>query len=355
MARREAPGHVERKNAGSLWRHRDFLKLWAGRTISVFGTRLDALTYCAVLTTAASPSQLGWLGALSGAPVLLPSLSAGASVDRLRRRPLMIAADLSRAALLGSIPLAALMGGLTLLQVFVVAIVSSAVGLVFDIADHAYLPTLVAPARLIEGNSKLEAGAEVVELAAPAAGGGLVQALSAPLAVLVDAFTFLISSPGTGRCRHAHRRRGVGRPARSAHGRAGRAQVRAGPRHHRNGSAGGCRRALHAPCGRTSAAGDRHDGRCAIPGRPVRRGPGDHRSLRQSLVPDRLLGRVAAGTKLLVGGVAPLGALAAGTLATFVSSRYAILVAVGGLALSNLWLIFSPLLRLRTMPARRES
>src|SRR5258705_10138594 len=97
-----------------LWRHRDFTKLWAGQTVSIFGTMLTriALPLTALLTLNSSPLQQGFLQAIEGGPVLLVGLFAGVWVDRLRRRPVMIGADLARAALLFSIPVAAFAGAL---------------------------------------------------------------------------------------------------------------------------------------------------------------------------------------------------------------------------------------------------
>src|SRR5436853_695725 len=106
-----------------LWRNGDFIKLWAGQTISNIGSGITgvALPLTAVLILAASPVQMGILSALNGLAVLVFGLFAGVWVDRLRRRPIMIAADLGRAALLGSIPLAALLGVLNLAQLYMVA------------------------------------------------------------------------------------------------------------------------------------------------------------------------------------------------------------------------------------------
>src|SRR5438105_9155837 len=106
-----------------LWNKADFVKLWVGQTISNFGSGITAiaLPLTAVLVLAATPAQMGILSALSGAAVLVFGLLAGVWVDRLRRRPILIAADLGRALLLGSIPLAALLGVLHLAQLYIVA------------------------------------------------------------------------------------------------------------------------------------------------------------------------------------------------------------------------------------------
>jgi MFS family permease len=101
-----------RPRFAGLWRHADFLKLWTGQTVSQFGSTVtrEALPLTALTVLGATPVQMGLLAALAGAPVLLLGLVAGVWADRVRRRPLMIGADLGRAALLGSVPLAAQLG-----------------------------------------------------------------------------------------------------------------------------------------------------------------------------------------------------------------------------------------------------
>ena len=179
-----------------LWRHRDFTKLWAGQTVSIFGTMLTriALPLTALLTLNSSPLQQGFLQAVEGGPVLLAGLFAGVWVDRLRRRPVMIGADLARAALLFSIPVAAFAGALTMAQLYIVAAAAAVFTAFFDAAYPAYLPTLVGRERIVEGNAKLAASASVAEMGGFAAAGALVQFLSGPVAMLVDAVTFVISA-----------------------------------------------------------------------------------------------------------------------------------------------------------------
>src|SRR3954471_10427865 len=121
------------------------MKLWIGQFISTFGFRVtdDALAATAVLVLAAAPSQLGWLVALESAPLLLVGLFAGVWVDRLRRRPIMIATDLGRALLLGSIPIVALLHALRMEQLYIVAVLAGAFTVFFDVADQSFLPSLV--------------------------------------------------------------------------------------------------------------------------------------------------------------------------------------------------------------------
>ena len=179
-----------------LWRHRDFTKFWAGQTVSIFGTMLTqiALPLTALLSLNSSPLEQGFLQAAQAGPVLLTGLFAGVWVDRLRRRPVMIAADLARAALLLSIPATALAGVLTMAQLYLVAAAVAVFTAFFDAAYPAYLPTLLGREKIIEGNAKLTASASVSEVGGFAVGGALVQFLSGPTAMLVDAVTFVFSA-----------------------------------------------------------------------------------------------------------------------------------------------------------------
>jgi MFS family permease len=179
-----------------LWRNRDFTKLLAGQTVSTFGTMLTriALPLTALLALDSSPLEQGFLQAIQAAPVLVTGLLAGVWVDRLRRRPVMIAADLARAVLLLTIPAAALVGALTMGQLYLVAASTAVFNTLFDAAYPAYLPTLVGLENVVEGNARLAAGASIAEMGGFAAAGALVQFLSGPLAVLVDAVTFIVSA-----------------------------------------------------------------------------------------------------------------------------------------------------------------
>jgi len=184
------------KRFGGLWRHPDFLKLWAGQTVSLGGSLVSriALPLVAILTLEASPAEVALLRIADLLPGIVIGLFAGVWVDRLRRRPLMIWADVGRAILLGSLPLAALAGGLGMVHLLVVVFAAGMLTALFEVAYHAYLPTLIARDELVEGNSKLEASGAAVEVAAFGLGGWLVQVLSAPIAILVDAVSFVVSA-----------------------------------------------------------------------------------------------------------------------------------------------------------------
>jgi MFS family permease len=180
----------------SLWRHRDFTLLWGGETVSHFGTAVSmvALPLVAVTTLAVTPLQMGLLTSAETAAFLLVGLPAGAWLDRMRRRPVMLVADVARAALLASIPLAWWAGQLTIGQLLVVALLVGLATVFFDVAYQSYLPSLVGREVLIEGNSKLESTRSLAQITGPAIGGGLVQLLSATTAVLVDAVSYLVSA-----------------------------------------------------------------------------------------------------------------------------------------------------------------
>ena len=179
-----------------LWAHPDFRRLWAAETVSVFGSLVTrtALPFAAILTLGASPGQLALLAAAELVPGFAAGLFAGVWVDRLRRRPIMVWTDLARAALLATVPAAAWLDVLRMEHLYAVAALGSVLTVGFDVAYRAYLPTLVTREELLEGNSKLTASASVAEFAAFGSGGWLVQWLTAPVAILADAATFVWSA-----------------------------------------------------------------------------------------------------------------------------------------------------------------
>jgi MFS family permease len=181
---------------GGLWRHPDFVRLWAGQTVSVFGsltTRL-ALPFTAVIFLDAPGWQVALLGSADVVAGISVGLFAGVWVDRLRRRPIMIAADYARAVIIASVPIAAMFGVLEMPQLYVVAFTTGMLTTFFDVAYQSYLPTLVSEEELIEGNSKLAGSASVAEAGAFGAAGWLAQLLTAPGAMAVDAVTFVMSA-----------------------------------------------------------------------------------------------------------------------------------------------------------------
>ena len=181
---------------GGLWANLDFVKLWTGQTISEFGSSVSnlAIPWLAAKELHASPFEFSLLTVLGFLPFILFALPAGVWVDRLRRRPILIVGDASRAVLLAWIPLAWALGILTIWQLFVVTFVVGIFTVFFDVAYQSYLPSLVEREQLTDGNSKLQATASAAGIAGPGLAGGLIAALTAPYAILVDAASFVVST-----------------------------------------------------------------------------------------------------------------------------------------------------------------
>jgi MFS family permease len=179
-----------------LWRHADFVKLWASQTVSLIGSQITflALPLTAVLVLDATPAQMGFLTAAGAIPSLLVGLFVGVWVDRCRRLPILIAADLGRVVLLLVIPIAAILGVLRIEYLYIVAFLAGTLELFFDLAHRSFLPSLVEREQLVEGNSKLEMSRSVAEILGPGLAGGLVQLVTAPIAMAVDAISFLVSA-----------------------------------------------------------------------------------------------------------------------------------------------------------------
>jgi MFS family permease len=192
----------------SLWRHGDFLRLWSAQTISQFGSQITllALPLVALLVLDASAFQVAVLATVEWLPWLLVSLPAGAWVDRVRRRPVLILADLGRGAALLSIPIAYWLDALTLGQLYVVGFATGVLTVFFDVAYQSYLPSLVERRQLSDGNSKLEISRSAAGLAGPGLAGLLVELVTAPVAILGDAISFLASAAFLGRIRREERR-----------------------------------------------------------------------------------------------------------------------------------------------------
>jgi len=190
------PSTAEAPRPESLWRNAAFVRLWSAGTISYVGSFVTrtALPLAAIYVLKAGPLEISALRSLELLGYLVVGLVAGAWVDRLRRRPIMIGADLGRAVLLGSIPVAAVLGVLGLPQLLVVAFFAATMSVFFSTAGTAYLPTIVPTDRLIAANSALSASASAAEFAGFGIGGFLVQVLSAPIAIAVDAISFVASA-----------------------------------------------------------------------------------------------------------------------------------------------------------------
>jgi MFS family permease len=180
----------------SLWRHADFLKLWTGQTISELGSVVTrtAVPLVALLVLGAGPTEMALLVVAGSLAILLVGFVAGAWVDRVRRRPLLIATDAIRSLLLLSIPIAYATGVLRMEQLYVVTFVEGCLGALFNAAYPAYVPSLIGVDRVVDGNSKLATSSSLAEIGGPGLAGALVQLVSAPFAILVDAVSFAVSA-----------------------------------------------------------------------------------------------------------------------------------------------------------------
>jgi MFS family permease len=195
MASPQTTEPASRAPRGALWRHADFLKLWTGQSLSLIGTQVTvlALPYVAVVLLQASAAEMGVLSALAQLPMVLFPL-VGVWVDQMRRRPLMIWTDLGRATILATIPVLYLADMLSLEWLYLVVVVAGVLGVMFEIANRSYLPSLVEREQLAEGNSKLQLSQSVALAAGPGLAGLLVSMVSAALIILIDVASYLVSA-----------------------------------------------------------------------------------------------------------------------------------------------------------------
>ncbi|MGO4534745.1 MFS transporter [Leifsonia sp. 2MCAF36] len=180
----------------SLFASRDFRLLLAGQTTSQLGAQISgvALPLLAVVTLQATPFEVGMLGAASTIAFAVLGLPAGAWVDRVRRRPVLIASDLVRALLLATIPAAALLGALTMWQLLLVSLLAGVARVFFDVGYRSYLPSVIGRDRVLAGNSSLEFVRASGQVAGPALGGILVSLIGAASVILVQAGSFAVSA-----------------------------------------------------------------------------------------------------------------------------------------------------------------
>jgi MFS family permease len=184
------------RTGGKLWRHRAFMLFWSGETVSLFGTQITmlALPLTAVLTLQATASQLGGIRFAEAVPFVLFTLIFGAWVDRRRRKPALILANAARAVLIGLVPLLAVLGLLRLPSLAMIAFGMGVFTVLFEVTWPAYIPTLIRTEDLVEANGKASTSAAAAEVAGPGLGGALVQLFTAPLALLVDAFSYVVAT-----------------------------------------------------------------------------------------------------------------------------------------------------------------
>jgi Na+/melibiose symporter-like transporter len=183
-------------SAASLWHHRDFMKLWVGETVSEFGSQVTvlALPFAAAVVLQATPAEMGVLSALQMLPFLLISLPAGVWVDRLRRRPILITADVVRGLTLLAVPIAGITGHLSIPLLYAVSLIAGGGTVFFDVSYQSYMPALVERDHLIDGNSKMELSRSAAQFGGPGVGGVLIGLVGAAQAVLVDSLSFFFSA-----------------------------------------------------------------------------------------------------------------------------------------------------------------
>jgi MFS family permease len=402
-----------------VWGNRDFLKLWAGETVSLFGSEVTllALPLAAVLTLRATPGQLGILNAAKYAPFLLLSLPVGVWVDRFRRRPILLAANVGSALALGSVPLLSVTGVLNIGFLVAIAFVAGVFAVFLHVGFWSYVPSLVEADDLTEANSKLFASSSAAAVGGPGLGGILVQLLTAPGALLFDASSFLAAAGSLVSIKR--REPAVDEPP----SRRLRTEIREGLRfvfgnRYLRSFAGEAAtynffdqamltaffvyavRVLDMGPGilgaviASSAVGtffgsliaERAQQRLAL-GRaivwamvlgtwpyllvPVASGPGALSllvltvaffssgfgigvssvlvvTLRQTITPDRLMGRMNASYRFVVWGTIAAGALVGGVLGGTLGLRPTLVIGVLGIAAAPAWIILSPIGRLRT-------
>ena len=201
----------------------EFLKLWAGETISDFGDQITllAIPLTAVIVLKASAFEMGLLAAAGAAPIALFSLPVGVWVDRLPRRRILVAADLGRAVALATVPIAFVAGVLGMPHLYAVAFITGTLSVFFIVAYQAYLPALVGREQLVEANGKMNASGSLAQLAGPSVSGILVQLFAAPMPVVVDALSFVGSFIGVAAIRRPE-------PVLEPRGRDMRAEIREG-------------------------------------------------------------------------------------------------------------------------------
>ena len=181
---------------GPLWRNGAFVSLWSAATVSQLGSQVSllALPFVAIATLKATTFEVAALGMVNFAPLLIFSLPAGVWIDRVRRRPVMVAADAGRAIALASIPVAYTAGALTIWQLFAVGFFTGTLSTFFDVASTAILPSIVEREHLGDGNAKLQISNQTAQVVGPGLAGTLIGALGAPYAVVADALSFVGSA-----------------------------------------------------------------------------------------------------------------------------------------------------------------
>lgn len=174
----------------------DFLNLWAGQSLAVLGSQFGALAFplVAIMVLDVTPGELGLIYGVGGLPWLLFGLFVGVGIDRFRRRPILIAADVARGLLIGWIPVAAFLDVLTIEQLYVVIFLVGTCSVLFETAYQSFLPSVVAREELVDASGKLAVTESVTSVAGPSLAGVVIQITTAPVGLIVDAFSYLASA-----------------------------------------------------------------------------------------------------------------------------------------------------------------
>lgn len=406
----------------TVWRNADFVKLWGGETVSLLGSQVTdlALPLVAILTLRASAFQVGLLNVARYVPFVLLSLFAGVWLDRRRRRPILIAANLGRALLIGLVPVASLAHVLSMRWLYAIAFGAGILTVLFDVGILSYLPGLVERRHLGEANGKIATSYSIAGIGGPGLAGFLVGVLTAPIALAVDAVSYLVSAASLAGIRarepepeppgerssvlgsigeglravfgnpvlrhlatqsatfnlfenvvvtvlfvYAVRVLGIGATALGLVVSAGsvgallgaltanriRTAIGLGPAL-RWSTLLGCVSPLLLLLPRDAGPASLAvlGAALAVHGANLAVFNVNALTLRQSVTPDRLLGRMNASYRLLLFGTVPLGAFLGGSLAGLFGPRPALVVGVLGVASPVAWLLFSPVFRLTAMP-----
>jgi MFS family permease len=179
---------------GVLWKHPDFMKYWTGQAVSLFGTQITiiALPFVAILTLHGTTEQVGLLRFFEFLPFILFSLFVGVWLDRWRRKPIMMVANGARAVLIGLVPLLYVLDVLHIVDLYLIAFGVGIFSVFFDVGYLSYIPTLVTREHLVEANTKLNSSWSAAQVAGPGVGGILVTVLTAPIALVVDALSYVV-------------------------------------------------------------------------------------------------------------------------------------------------------------------
>jgi MFS family permease len=410
-------------NSDSVLRNHDFVKLWAGETLSLIGTQITQFTLplIAVLTLKADVFQVGLLNASRTAPVVVVSLFAGVWLDRRRRRPILIACSLGSAVLIGLIPLASAFGLLSMNLLYAVCILAGVLSVVFDIGVPSYVPSLVERRHFAATNSRIQTSTSLAMVAGPGLAGILVGLITAPITLSADAISYLCVATGL-----ISIRKREAAPEQPATRLSVRSSIAEGLRGvfgtpmlralltqtgtfnlFQSGlitilvvyalkdlllspfqlgivlgaiAVGGVFGAMLANrirgvlgLGRTMAIGISFGTLCPLILLIPRSSSAGSMSimvatefvygfgmlmfnvqtltLRQTITPSRLLGRMNASYRMVVLGTAPIGAALSGVLGQAVGLRSALVIIVILLTVPVLWVVFSPIYRLKEMPA----